>query len=67
MSRTDDFWRAATPGCGVLVPRLRDRGSLTRRIQQCCNVFSAHPVRSGLARIAFDESALLGIVPHLLA
>jgi chorismate--pyruvate lyase len=45
---------------------LRDRGSLTQRIQQRCEHFTVRPVRSGLARIALDEAVLLGVVqPHL--
>ncbi len=48
-------------------PWLHDRGSLTQRIQQRCGQFTVRPVRSGLARIAFDESAVLGIAPHQLA
>lgn len=48
-------------------PWLRDHGSLTLRIQQRCEHFAVQGVRSGLARIAFDESALLGIAPHRLA
>ncbi len=40
-------------------PWLHDHGSLTRRIQQHCAHFAVQPVRSGLARIAFDESCVL--------
>ena len=42
-------------------PWLHDHGSLTARIQQRCKKFSVQPVRSGLARIAFDESSVLKI------
>lgn len=64
----DRFWRGATPGCGAgLAPWLRDRGSLTRRIQQRCLHFAVRGVRSGLALITYDESALLGIAPRQLA
>jgi chorismate lyase len=42
-------------------PWLHDHGSLTARIQQRCAKFSVLPVRSGLARIAFDESSVLKI------
>lgn len=45
-------------------PWLHDHGSLTQRIQQRCKKFSVQPVRSGLARIAFDESSVLGIPSH---
>lgn len=51
----------------MLAPWLHDHGSLTLRIQQRCKQFSVQPVRSGLARIAHDESALLGIAPQQLA
>jgi chorismate--pyruvate lyase len=64
----DRFWRGAALGCGAeLAPWLRDRGSLTQRIQQRCTNFAVRGVRSGLARIALDESALLGIAPQQLA
>jgi chorismate lyase len=64
----DNFWHGAALGCGAdLAPWLRDRGSLTQRIQQRCTHFAVQGVRSGLARIALDESALLGIAPHQLA
>ena len=55
-------------GCRAdIAPWLRDRGSLTQRIQQRCTDFAVRGVRSGLARIALDEAALLGIAPHQLA
>jgi chorismate--pyruvate lyase len=50
-----------------LRPWLHDHGSLTQRIQQRCKTFSVQPVRSGLAHIAYDEAALLGIAPHRFA
>ena len=65
---SDEFWHGAALGCGAdLAPWLRDRGSLTQRIQQRCTHFAVRGVRSGLARIALDESALLGIAPQQLA
>jgi chorismate--pyruvate lyase len=65
---TDKFWHGAALGCGVDLARwLRDRGSLTQRIQQRCADFEVRGVNSGLARIALDESALLGVAPHQLA
>lgn len=68
MTTTDKFWNGASPGCPAdLAPWLHDRGSLTQRIQQRCDEFAVHGVRSGLARIARDESALLGIAPQQLA
>ena len=65
---TDKFWNGAALGCEPdLAPWLRDRGSLTHRIQQRCTRFAVDKVRTGLARIALDESALLGIAPQQLA
>ena len=64
----DNFWRSTALGCGAdLAPWQRDRGSLTQRIQQRCADFAVRGVCSGLARIARDESALLGIAPQQLA
>lgn len=66
--RDDRFWHGAAPGCGAgLAPWLRDRGSLTLRIQQRCTHFEVRGLRSGMARIAPDESALLNIAPRQLA
>lgn len=65
---SDEFWHGAPLGCEPdLAPWLRDRGSLTYRIQQRCTHFAVDKVRTGLARIAPDESALLGIAPQQLA
>ncbi|OFZ67438.1 MAG: hypothetical protein A2V79_03995 [Betaproteobacteria bacterium RBG_16_56_24] len=64
----DKFWHGAALGCEPdLAPWLRDRGSLTHRIRQRCTRFEVRGVRSGLARIALDESALLGIAQRQLA
>jgi chorismate lyase len=64
----DKFWRGAALGCGAeLAPWLRDPGSLTQRIQQRCTNFAVRGVRSGLARIALDETALLSVAPRQLA
>jgi chorismate--pyruvate lyase len=64
----DPFWNGTTICCdAALIPWLHDHGSLTKRIQQRCDQFSVNPVRSGLARIAYNESALLGIAPQQLA
>jgi len=61
-------WNSATSGAGAeLQPWLRDHGSLTLRIGQRCERFTVRNVKSGLARIAPDESALLGIAPQQLA
>jgi chorismate--pyruvate lyase len=65
---TDKFWHGAAMGCGAdLAPWLRDPGSLTQRIRQRCTRFAVRGVRIGLARIALDESALLGSAPQQLA
>lgn len=65
---SDEFWHGAAVGCETgLTPWLRDHGSLTRRIRQRCTRFAVRNVRSGLARIAYDESSLLGIGPQQLA
>jgi len=64
----DEFWHGAAPGCEAgLAPWLRDHGSLTQRIQQRCTRFAVCGVRSGLACIAPDEAALLGVAPQHLA
>lgn len=65
---SDKFWHGAALGCETgLTPWLRDHGSLTQRIRQRCTRFTVRNVRSGLARIAYDESSLLGIGPQQLA
>ena len=56
----DRYWQSLLLGSADYAPWLRDRGSLTRRIQQRCDVFTVRPLRSGLARVAYDEAALLG-------
>ncbi len=64
----DIFWNGSTIGCATtLAPWLHDHGSLTQRIQQRCKKFSVQAMRSGLARVAYDEAILLGIAPHRLA
>lgn len=64
----DKFWHGDILGCDAnLAPWLRNHGSLTKCIQQHCNQFAVRKKRSGLARIALDESALLGIASQQLA
>ena len=64
----DKFWRQTDIGCTAeIAPWLRDRGSLTRRIQHRCTSFAVYELRSGLARIAMDEAALLGVMSQHLA
>ena len=66
--RHDEFWHGAVLGCETgLAPWLRDHGSLTHRIQQRCTRFAVRGMRSGLACIAPDEAALLGVAPQHLA
>lgn len=66
--RQDTFWKGTPSGCPAgLVPWLRDRGSLTRRIQLRCSNFAVRNISNGLAHLARDESALLGIAPQQLA
>ena len=65
---SDKFWNGTSLGCPAeLALWLRDRGSLTHRIQQRCTRFAVDKVCTGLARIPLDESALLGITPQQLA
>ncbi|MHB1116246.1 chorismate--pyruvate lyase family protein [Sideroxydans sp.] len=66
--KSDPYWNGSALGCGAdLRPWLNDHGSLTQRIQQRCMQFAVQPVRSGLARIAYDEASVLGIAPHQFA
>lgn len=57
----DHCWQSLILGAAGYTPWLRDEGSLTRRIQQRCDAFAVRPMRSGLARVACDEAALLGL------
>jgi chorismate--pyruvate lyase len=63
----DTYWQSLILGAADYAPWLRDHGSLTRRIQQRCDTFTVRPVRSGLARVAYDEAALLGLPPDRYA
>jgi chorismate--pyruvate lyase len=63
----DNYWQSLLLDAGQYLPWLRDHGSLTRRIQQRCHTFTVNPLRSGLARVAFDEAAALGIAPDRYA
>lgn len=66
--KAEESWNGAALGCEAQLLRwLRDHGSLTRRIQQRCACFAVRSMRNGLARIAPDESVLLGIAPSQLA
>ena len=64
----EGFWHPFLPNIDAgYAPWLHDRSSLTLRIQQRCKHFAVSNIHNGLARIALDESALLGIAPHQLA
>lgn len=64
----DTCWNAAAWGASAeLRPWLHDHGSLTLRLQQRCDRFSVINLKDSLARIALDESGLLGIAPQQLA
>jgi chorismate--pyruvate lyase len=56
----DPYWQSLLAGSAEYTPWLRDHGSLTRRIQHRCEQFEVRPAHNGLARVAFDEAALLG-------
>jgi len=56
----DTYWQSLISGSAEYTPWLRDHGSLTRRIQLRCAQFEVRPAYNGLARVAFDEAALLG-------
>lgn len=57
----DRYWQSLILGSAGYTPWLRDEGSLTRRIQLRCKIFTVRPVHSGLARVACDEATLLGL------
>lgn len=64
----DTYWNSDTLGAPpALQPWLRDRGSLTKRIQLRCDEFSVRNVSCSLSRIAQDESAVLDIANQRLA
>jgi chorismate--pyruvate lyase len=63
----DPYWKSFLSGSSEYTPWLRDHGSLTRRIQLRCEHFEVRPLLNGLARVAFDEAALLGFPFHAYA
>ena len=63
----DGYWQNLLLDAGAYSPWLRDHGSLTRRIQQRCHTFTVNPLRSAVARVAYDEAAVLGIAPDRYA
>jgi chorismate--pyruvate lyase len=56
----DALWRRLPPAAGCYRPWLRDRGSLTGRLQQRCPAFSMKVMFQGLRRINRDERFLFG-------
>lgn len=55
-------WRTFLPNIEAgYAPWLRDRGSLTSRIQQRCDSFNVRNVCNRLMPAAYDETALLGL------
>jgi chorismate--pyruvate lyase len=63
----DPYWKSLLSGSAEYTPWLRDPGSLTWRIRQRCEHFEVRPAHNGLARVAFDEAALLGFPFHTYA
>ena len=61
---SDRFWKTLLPEQNGYAPWLRDRGSLTRRIQQRCTQFGVRNVHDGLMAATLDETALLGLPPR---
>jgi chorismate--pyruvate lyase len=57
----DIYWKSLSLGSANYADWLHDHGSLTRRIQQRCKLFTVQPLRSGLARVAYDEASVLGL------
>ena len=66
--KPDTFWRSTPALCSeAIAPWLRDRGSLTQRIQRRCQHFEVLEVRSSLCCIAREEALLLGVAARRLA
>lgn len=58
----EESWRTFLPGIETgYAPWLRTDGSLTLRIQQCCENFSVYNVHNHLATAIYDEAVLLGL------
>lgn len=55
----DKFWKTLVLASGGYAPWLRDKGSLTARIQQRCETFSVRTLYSKQMNAAYDETALL--------
>ncbi len=55
----DKFWKTFVLASGNYAPWLRDKGSLTARIQQRCETFSVQTLYSKQMSAAYDETALL--------
>ena len=62
---SDQYWQEFLPVTAADYMRwLRDHGSLTLRIQQCCAAFSVRNAGNFPATAAHDETALLGLPPR---
>jgi chorismate--pyruvate lyase len=61
---SDHFWNTLLLDPNGYTPWLRDRGSLTRRIQRRCTRFDVRNVCDCLMAAAHDETALLGLPPQ---
>ncbi len=65
ISTPDRFWQPHTLTTPLEIrPWLRNRGSLTHRIQQHCQQFRVQTVQQRRARIRYDQAQLLGLPPH---
>ncbi len=62
--RVRDPWLAAPVGAGGYRHWLRDRGSLTQRLQARCAAFAVEGLRLRWARPQPDEARLLGLPRH---
>jgi len=61
-------WHPGAPGATCpFRPWLIERGSLTRRIQECCEAFSVRHVLQRHAKSGRDEAALVDVRPRELA
>ena len=55
-------WKRFLPAVeAAYAPWMRDHGSLTQRIQQCCHTFNVSKMCDGLMAVAQDETTLLGV------
>lgn len=65
---SDSYWSPTCYRCPPkLKPWLQHPGSLTQRIQQCCQQFSVQLLLQEATYIQRDEALLLGLKPNQLA